>query len=209
MNTQFRQEPPEERDPIILQQMQAGDPEGLRLLLTRHGPRAKWWLRKEFRKLSEEEVEDAINTAAHAAWTKANSFDPSRGSVRAWFYVIARNAAVAIVRQKLRDERGIEGVDLDTASLRVVPTTTEASNRAPDFVVDLRQCIRGLPKLQRGIIEADLRAGDVASAAELAKSFRTSKNSIYVSRSIARKSLKLCLNGRGHGFSGGEPEVMG
>ena len=207
MDPEFRQAPPEEHDPEILLQMQAGDPEALRLLLTRHGPRAKWWLCKEFRKLSEEEVEAALNAAAHSAWTSAGSFDASRGTVRAWFYVIARNAAVAIVRQKLRDEKAITPLDLDAATLRAVPTAPEPPSGAP-FLADLRNCIQGLPKMQRGIIEADLRAGDIASAAELAESFRTSKNSIYASRSIARKSLRLCLNGRGHGFSGAEPGVV-
>ena len=102
-------------------------------------------------------------------------------------------------------------MDLDSASLRAVPMAPEPepardgadANGEPDFVGDLRNCIRGLPKMQRGIIEADLRAGDTARAEDLAESFSTSKNSIYASRSIARKSLRLCLNGRGHGFSGG------
>ena len=63
----------------------------------------------------------------------------------------------------------------------------------PTFVAALQQCIRKLPRLQRGIIEADLRSGDVANATELARRYRTSVNSIYVSRSNARKALRRGL----------------
>jgi hypothetical protein len=51
--------------------------------------------------------------------------------------------------------------------------------------------------MQQQVIQADLRSGDVANAAELALEFKTSTNSIYVSRSNARKALKKGLEAMG------------
>ena len=48
------------------------------------------------------------------------------------------------------------------------------------------------------IIKADLRTGNVADAGELAETLKTTKNSIYASRSIARKKLKQQLIELGH-----------
>ncbi len=58
------------------------------------------------------------------------------------------------------------------------------------------------PGLQRQIILADLQSNNVAEAGELARMFKTSKNSIYVSRSNARKSLKRAMQSLG--FFGGD-----
>ena len=65
------------------------------------------------------------------------------------------------------------------------------------YTAGLRACIEKLPRLQRLIMLADLRTGDVADAAQLAAEFNTTTNSIYVSRSNARKAVKKGLQQMG------------
>ena len=72
-------------------------------------------------------------------------------------------------------------------------TGSRGTDDGARFLKRLRSCIEKLPPKQRSIIRADLQSGDVADAGDLADSLKTSKNSIYASRSIARKSLKRCL----------------
>ena len=190
----------DERDAHTVRLLRARDPEALTRLLTDHAPRASWLLRREFRMLGEAEVDEALNAAALNAWSGASGYDESRGTLRAWFYVIARNAALGIVRRELRERRGRVGGATEMSEF-AAPTGEEAeaaSASQQTFVDDLHQCVSALPTLQRSIIEADLRVGDVAEAAELAREYGTSKNSIYVSRSMARKTLRRCLLARGH-----------
>ena len=54
----------------------------------------------------------------------------------------------------------------------------------------LCRAIEALPPLQKAIIKADLAAGGLADAGRLAEIHGTSKNTIYVSRSKARETLK-------------------
>ena len=72
------------------------------------------------------------------------------------------------------------------------------------FLESLRTCISRLPPKQRTIIEADLRSGDVAEAGQLAQDLSTTKNSIYASRSIARKTLRKALGELGYFVEGSD-----
>jgi DNA-directed RNA polymerase specialized sigma24 family protein len=112
--------------------------------------------------------------------------------------VIARNAALAIVRREMRMR---ERVIADLSEYRAPQVEDDAppmSAATSGFIAALRSCIGKLPKMQRSVIEADLQTGEVAEADVLAERLNTTKNSIYVSRSVARKSLKRCLAGQGH-----------
>ncbi len=186
---------------------------GLQQLLTKHGARVRGGLVRSFGdSLNAAELDDAMSKATYKAWNAADSYDPAKGSLRAWFYVIARNAGVEILRDRKRrrwETRGEAVEELGTAAATAVaddPDTDEAP--APSrFLEVLRNCIKKLPRLQRNIIEADLLTGDVADAGELAHRFKTTKNSIYASRSMARKALKglLVEQGIGPGETTGQP----
>lgn len=173
------------------------DAAGLRLLLTVHGSIVRTCVKKTFGDaLSDLEIDDVMNKAAFNAWRAADSFDPVKGSLRAWFLVIARNAARGVLRSKLqrRFETRVDDIDSVAAT-----ATDEIPSMPPSgFLAAVRTCIEALPRLQRHIIKADLRSGDVANADELAKTLRTSKNSIYVSRSMARQTLKRRLLEQGY-----------
>lgn len=197
MGPSSSQTTPSGDDADIVRLLQARDTAGIRKLLAIHGPGVRMCVRKAYGDLlSESEMDDVTNKAAFHAWRFAESFDAERGTLRAWFLVIARNAARGLLRERQR--RGFETrAELDAVAAaepgEEVPSMPPAS-----FVEAVRECIESLPRLQRSIIQADMRSGDVANAEELARTLHTSKNSIYVSRSLARQALRRKLLAQGY-----------
>ncbi len=202
MNQHVAYEDPSDRDPETVRRLLERDPEGLRRLLEDHGARARLCLYREFPSLSELDVDGALNFGAMRVWESVRSFDPDRGTLRAWFYVIVRNAAVGILRREAKEGKHREAADPELVSgASTLDEARDSSERQQAFVADLRGCITGLTPTQRAIIEADLRNGDVADGDELASELKTTKNSIYASRSMARKTLRNCMLSKGHAFS--------
>jgi len=199
-----------EQDWEIVRRMTGRDSEGLRQLLITHGGRVKWCLTRELGgALGDSDIDEAINTAAYKIWAAAPSFDGRKGTLRAWFYAIARNAAIGIIR---RDESQIgptTGEDVDAATVSAFREAAEhaTSEAHARFLDSLRVCIANLPPKQRAIIQADLRSGDVADAGQLAEELNTTKNSIYASRSIARKTLKKALGKLGYFAEEPDPQA--
>jgi RNA polymerase sigma factor (sigma-70 family) len=173
-------------------------------MLTDHGNGVRWTLRKEFSKVLDElQIDDAINQATLRVWRSAHRFDPSRGTLRAWFYAVARNCAKRVLERRRRDEvRYVD--DLDSAAERIVGEEYTAPQQLR-FAHDLRRCIDRLPPQQRAVILADLAAGGTATTEDLASELRTTRNSIYVSRTNARKSLRVALIALGHRFGEDPP----
>lgn len=190
---------PTDGDAVTVRLLLAQDAAGLRRLLADHGACMRGVLRKCFGDaFDDEELEDVLTRAAYYAWRGVETFDSTKGTLRAWFFVIARNAARELLREQQRPGWVTPGVELDRVpATAAAPAATHAVARTP-FLDALRRCIAALPPLQRRIIEADLRSGELADADELAKKLRTTKNSIYVSRSNARKALKRALIEKGY-----------
>src|SRR5262245_36675856 len=83
--------------------MKQGDPEGARWLLQQYGGKVKAGLRCEFHHvLADPEIDEALNTGALKTFRAAHQYNESRGSLRAWFYKIARNIARDILRGEQR-----------------------------------------------------------------------------------------------------------
>lgn len=181
-------------DAEIVRLLSEREGRGLRLLLVTHGARTRAGLKRRFGGyLNEIEIDAALSTATYRAWRKVDTFDPGRGSLRAWFFSIASNASHEIVRQQQCHGREIPGFELDR-----LPSPGELMPMPPPaFAATLRECIDALPRVQRHILEADLRTGDTADAGELAAALQTTKNSVYVSRAAARKALRRALSERG------------
>lgn len=200
---------PRNGDAEIIRLLRERDPAGLRTLLGEHGAIVRAGLRKCLGGLlNDSELDDVINRAAFKAWRAADSYDPSKGTLRAWFFVIARNAGRGLLRDPQR-ARVVARDDMDQLAVLDEVDHADRDHGAgsaappPGFLDTLRLCIDRLPNKQRRIIQADLRTGDVADADELARSLGTSKNSIYALRSIARKRLRQDLQELGY-TPGGE-----
>ena len=170
---------------------------GLRTLLERYGSVTRRALRKALgNALDNAEIDEAMSTASYNAWRAIDTYERGKGTLRAWFFVIARNAGRAILRTRQGrrwEPRSDAIVSAHADTQRASFDEPEPNPRQSTFLKALHTSIARLPRLQRQIIEADLRSGDVADAEQLASELRTSKNSIYVSRNNARKKLRKLL----------------
>lgn len=182
-------------DAEIVRLLLCGEPAGLRLLLEGHGPRVRGCLRRSLTQLSESDMDDVMNKAAYRAWRGVTTYSPQRGSLRAWFFVIARNAALETLRERQRRPLETRGSDIEQVAMPA--DAPEAPAPAAAFLETLHRCIEALPPKQRQIIRADLQSGDIADAGELAANLDTTRNSIYVLRSLARKTLRRALTENG------------
>lgn len=198
-------------DAEIARLLQSGDPAGLTLLLVQHGPCVRSSLQRNLgESVNGNDMDDVMNRAAYSVWRSAKDYLPERGALRAWFYAIARNAGLELLRRR---QRQIEHHAPQSNAVEKLTTEHLIAKAAPDhgpvtaaFLGILRRCIAELPAKQRHIIEADLRRGDVADAAELAHTLQTTKNSIYVLRSTARKTLRRALIEGGYAPGTGRSE---
>ena len=181
---------------------------GLRTLLERYGSLTQRALKRSFgNALDDAEIDEAMSTASYNAWRAIASYEPGKGTLRAWFFVIARNACRVILRNRQRrpwEPRSDAIADAPAGAKGTADDESESSPRQSAFLAAMRSSIDRLPRLQRHVIEADLRTGDVADAEQLAIELKTTKNSIYVSRSSARKKLRKSLGEMGFDFEVGK-----
>jgi RNA polymerase sigma factor (sigma-70 family) len=198
-----------DRDPETIRLLRLGDPEALRRILVDHAGRVLNLLRKEFRNvLDHQEIEDALSRATLRVWRSGKTYDPSRGTLAAWLYVIARNCARTIFDVKRRDAALSFVEDLDSTATSVADPDEgdEPREKSDGFAADVRDCIESLAPQQRAVLLADLAAGGSADTEVLADQLGTSRNSIYVSRNNGRKALRAALLARGHALQpGAEP----
>lgn len=196
---------PPDRDLETTRLLQRGDAEGLRRLLVDHGGKVLGLLRKEFTKVLDlQEIDDAVSQASVRAWRSSNRYDPERGTLGAWLYVIARNCARRMLEAKRRHVTLTLLDDLDSTASSIA-AAPEAGEREPDvprdrFLQDVKQCIDALPPQQRAVLLADLAAGGSAPTDLLAETLKTTRNSVYVSRNNGRKALRAAMKELGHTF---------
>lgn len=120
-------------------------------------------------------AEDAVQEALIRAWRHRRSFDPTRGTARAWLVAIASRQALSL-----------------RARARPKSLVLAASDHGEDVVadVDLRRCIRGLPRRQREAVVwhyyVDLSVNEIAAIMRIAPG--TVKSTLSDAReSLARK----------------------
>lgn len=152
--------------------------------------------------LDDMQIDEALSQASQRVWKNGRRFDPSLGTLRSWLYVIARNCARRVLEVERRNSalRYVDDLDSAAQPQPAEPSEPEGRPWEPSFVIDLRHCIHGLPRMQRAIVLADLAAGGSAPAKDLAATLETSTNSVYVSRNHARKAIRTAMLRLGHRF---------
>ncbi|MCF6283574.1 MAG: hypothetical protein L3K26_00055 [Candidatus Hydrogenedentes bacterium] len=193
----------EEIDDVeLVLRMMEHDEEALSIVIRRYSGKTIGGLRNKFGTTAcEETLNDAIDHAALMVWTKAGEFDDSQGTLGGFFYTCALNKVYDTLRAGRKPE-SIEIVSLEALGRDI--TAQEDAQEEPltpereKLYKDLHESIQGLPDMQRRIIETDLMAGCNADNDYLADSLRTTKNSIFVSRSKAREKIRQEMRKRGH-----------
>lgn len=177
------------------------DPDAVRALLAMHEPGVTILLRKEFHPhLDHHDLADVVNQAGLRVWRSSHRFDPSRGTLRAWFFVIARNCARRVLASRRKLPRPQLHADLDSLPDPRPALPDEAPPQVPQpgpLLAAVLACLSELSPQQRAIVQADLAAGGSAPTADLIQSLGTTANSIHVSRAKARKGLLERLQARG------------
>ena len=134
----------------------AGDAAALDLLYRRYRPLA---FAAAYALLQDPHAaEDAVHDAFLKVWRAAASFQPARGSLRAWLLTIVRNAAIDQLRTRrvvTRPDLTLDREDVQAGSDPDVASTVEAASEASR----LHDALRTLPPAQRHAVELAFFAG--------------------------------------------------
>ena len=161
---------------------------GVELLYKHFGPDAMNCLQARFsRSLNQIDLDAAINNALFKAWMYGHSIDVDQ-NLEAWFRRICINEAIDLCH-KIAKVLTCDGSQVVDANVEESPICKPPNPLAKCLSTE----IENLPNLQKRVVMADMQAGGEENAAVLAVRFDTSANSIRVSRSKARKKLRLRL----------------
>ncbi len=173
-----------------------------------NGPGIMRWICSTYgRVLQAVEIDEAISVTFYNAWRFADRFDSSKGQIDSWLIGIAKNAVLGILRGSKKHRSKHLEYD-DTYDPAAVVKTTPDCGFDESTAQGIRAAINSLPELQKKILLADLASGGNSDDARLAVEFESTKKSIQVSRSKAKKKLfrsltELGLNPNKSDFEGG------
>ena len=137
-------------------------------------------------------AEDVLHDAFMNVWTKAASFDATRGSGRGWIHTLVRNQALSVVRTSGRelsaDEEAIEAIEAE--SIANAAPMAEAFEISAD-IGRLDECLHRLDVAKRNSIM--LAYLDGCSHSEIAKRLNAPLGSVkaWVKRGLL--SLRECM----------------
>jgi len=94
-----------------------GERQALRQLYDRESPRLLGVALRIVR--DRQKAEDVVHDAFVSIWTRASTFDATRGSARGWIYTVVRHGALDALRDGARevaaDEEALASIDADAA----------------------------------------------------------------------------------------------
>lgn len=180
---------PEADELSLIRQVGSGDHDALGALYDRYG-RVMHAL--AYRMLgSVEEAEEVVTDAWLQAWRTADRFDPARGRVDSWLFLMTRSRALD--RLRARERRGTAAEASKDLSL---PATWEANGPETDLMAkerrsELLSALGTLPEAQRRAIELSCVEGYSCSevALQLGEPLGTVKTRIRLGLSKLRDAL--------------------
>ncbi len=137
-------------------------------------------------------AEDVLHDAFMNVWTKAASFDATRGSGRGWIHTLVRNQALSVVRTSGRevsaDEEAIEAIEAE--SVANAAPMAEAFEISAD-IGRLDECLNQLDVAKRNSIM--LAYLDGCSHSEIAQRLNAPLGSVkaWIKRGLL--SLRECM----------------
>lgn len=187
-------------DAKIIEKLQASDPDGLRALLTVHGPVVIEALR---RRHGDHVAADAINRAAMLIWVEMSSkYAPGKGTLGGWFLRIAQRKAIDIRRGEQRQrftqldfDPGYDPSECDEKAHQ--EEKAENAQKREWRRLAVRKVVAGLPRVQRVITECDSVSPNGEADIEVVRVALNnpiaSKGSIYTARCKARATIRAAM----------------
>ena len=176
--------PSEGHEQQIARWMRQGESRGFTLLMQHYGGRIAGLLRQRFPSFDDHDIHDVL---ADAMLALADSFDPSRGSLPAWFLLLAHQRAVSRLRTQRSQPRWESWTsDFEPADSGATPFEELATH---ERLLEVEEVMRSLSTLEQAVVQADLEAGRAVSAQDLATRLHTTAGSVYAARQRARRKL--------------------
>lgn len=140
---------PEPDDALVLR-IRAGEADALDTLYGRYGRLA---FALAYRVVnSPEAAEDVVQDAFLTVWRRAESYQPGRGSVRAWLLTVVRNRAIDMLRARESRPKVVATLD-DISSLTAGDDDpADAALRGVEASA-VREALASLPTEQREVVE--------------------------------------------------------
>jgi RNA polymerase sigma-70 factor (ECF subfamily) len=139
-----------ETDEAAMERLRSGDQRALAVLYDRYSPLMLGVGCQMLR--SREEAEDVLHDVFMEAWRKADTWDPARGSVRAWLVLRMRSRVLDRIRAPAR-KRATSTEDLGEGVSP--PALVAEAPEAPRLRTEQRrfqEALAGLPEEQREIV---------------------------------------------------------
>lgn len=132
------------------------------------------------------EAEEVLQEVFVQAWTRADTYEASRGTPAGWLCGIARNRAIDRLRARARGVRTLEHVSVPAS-----PETPEALASTSQRQRDVHLALNALPREQRELIERAYFTGSTQSemATELGLPLGTVKTRVRAGLQTLRKLL--------------------
>lgn len=172
------------------------------------GPQILAFLRAKYKTFNEHDLEDVLAVAIHKVWTRRNQYDDKEGSLRSWFFRIAENVLLDVVKSGWRKAKRREldlGADHDMTTFpeRPYAPDPDADDHPPKTesraARDLKEIVASLPEAQRRIVTEDAYTRDgVASAERLSGELGIPAGTVRVYRCRAMERIRTEMRRRGH-----------
>jgi RNA polymerase sigma factor (sigma-70 family) len=179
--------PSSEEFAALLSAVASGDRAAFALLFDFFAPRLVTFLRQGG--LPTDASEDLAQEVMVLAWRKARSFDPTRGSVSAWLFTIARNLRTDRYRRDRNEPIVLDGEDHDALDTGLAPEDQLHRLQRERLV---RVALMRLPSEQLRLLQLSFFAGQPHTdiARDLSLPLGTVKSRIRQALTNLRRSLE-------------------
>jgi RNA polymerase sigma factor (sigma-70 family) len=177
----------------LADRLRAGDVRALETVIRTLGPRIAAGLARRHPALRSEDIEDVLSIASHRLWDSRSQYDPSRGSLAAWFFVIADNAAKDVVKKDAR--RAEQTGDVTWMAAPQKPEAPAGADEDPTRQ-SLNEILLDLAPVDFRIISAFAHAGGMGPwAAELSRELGMRAGTIRVRCKRIKDRIRKEMNG--------------
>ncbi len=189
--------------PDLGAQLRSGDEAVLEVILRTHGPPILALLKQRFvGPLTATDFEDVLAAALFRIWQHRARFDAAQASLRVWFFRIAENIALDVLKHGWHKARQLELSIGPTILATVIDRrwsdreSDADSNGSPPAAMrippdELRELLALLPENQRRIVLADADSPDgVVASQYLAQELGIPQSTVRVYRRRALERLR-------------------